>query len=55
MIKKAVEQIYSVKVLTVRTSKRHGKLRSYRGRVGKTRGKKRAVVVLHADYHIDLF
>ncbi len=55
MIKKAVEEIYSVKVLSVRTSKRHGKLRAYRGRVGKTRGKKRAIVVLHADHHIDLF
>ncbi len=55
MIKQAVEEIYKVKVLSVRTAKRRGKARAYRGRVGKTRNWKRAVVVLHSDYHIDLF
>lgn len=54
-IKEAVEKIYNVKVLTVRTSNRLGKLRRHRQGVGRTRNTKKAVVVLHSDSHIDLF
>ena len=54
-IKQAVEKIYNVKVKDVRTSNRKGKPR----RRGYTRGStahwKKAVVVLDAEYRIDLF
>lgn len=55
MIKQAVEKIYNVKVQTVRTANRKGKVRRVRYKMGKTSDWKKAVVVLHADYHIDLF
>jgi large subunit ribosomal protein L23 len=55
MIKHAIERIYNVKVLSVRTANRKGKRRRYRYKTGETRGWKKAVVVLHADHHIDLF
>jgi len=54
-IRQAIEKIYNVRVQTVRTSTRAGKKRRYRMTVGTTRGWKKAVVVLHPDYHIDLF
>jgi large subunit ribosomal protein L23 len=55
-IKRAVEQIYSVKVLEVRTSNRKGKPRRVRwNQWGATKHWKKAVVVLQPDYHIDLF
>lgn len=55
IIKQAIEKIYSVKVLSVRTSRRRGKKRRYRYKTGMTAEWKRAVVVLHGDSHIDLF
>jgi len=54
-IRNAVEKIYSVRVTDVRTSRRPGKLRRHRFRTGRTREIKKAVVVLHPDFHIDLF
>jgi large subunit ribosomal protein L23 len=54
-IKQAVEKIYSVKVLEVRTANRKGKPRRAGYSRGKTRHWKKAVVVLHSEYHIDLF
>jgi large subunit ribosomal protein L23 len=54
-IKQAIEKIYSVKVLSVRTANRKGKARRVRYKTGKTADWKKAVVVLHADHHIDLF
>ena len=54
-IKQAIEIIYKVKVLSVRTANRRGKQRRVRYKIGKTPDWKRAVVVLHHDYHIDLF
>jgi len=54
-IKKAIEDIYDVKVLEVRTANRKGKTRRLRYQWGKTRRWKKAVVVLHADHRIDLF
>jgi large subunit ribosomal protein L23 len=54
-IRQAVEQIYEVRVLKVRTMKRRGKVRRYRYTRGRTAGMKKAVVTLHADDHIDLF
>ena len=55
VIKQAVELIYNVKVASVRTANRVGKRRRVRYKVGKTRDWKKAVVVLRADYHIDVF
>jgi len=54
-IKQAVEKIYGVKVLDVRTAVRKGKPRRTGMRWGSTRHWKRAVVVLHEDHRIDLF
>ena len=54
-IRQAIEKIYNVRVLEVRTSLRRGKTRRYRMTRGQTRHRKKAVVVLHPDYHIDLF
>lgn len=54
-IRQAIEKIYNVRVLKVRTSIRAGKRRRYRLSYGQTRSWKKAVVVLHPDYHIDLF
>jgi large subunit ribosomal protein L23 len=55
MIKQAVEKIYGVKVDSVRTSNRRGKRRRVRFKMGTTSDWKKAVVVLKADHHIDLF
>ncbi len=55
MIRQAIERIYDVKVLSVRTSNRQGKRRRVRYKTGKTADWKKAVVVLQADSHIDLF
>ncbi len=54
-IKQAVEQIYSVKVLEVRTMNRKGKPRRTRYKMTKTSDWKRAVVVLDENSRIDLF
>ena len=54
-IRNAIEKLYNVRVLNVRTANYIGKLR-HRGRLyGRTRSWKNAVVVLHEDYRIDLF
>ncbi|MCE5186699.1 MAG: 50S ribosomal protein L23 [Planctomycetaceae bacterium] len=54
-IRNAVERLYSVKVTDVRTANIKGKPRR-RGRdFGTTKSWKKAVVVLHPDFHIDLF
>ena len=55
MIREAIEKIYNVKVTTVRTANRVGKRRRVRFKIGKTADWKRAVVVLDANHHIDLF
>jgi ribosomal protein L23 len=54
-IQSAVEHIYNVKVVDVRTNVRPGKSRRHRYHIGRTPDVKKAVVVLHPDYHIDLF
>lgn len=54
-IKQAIEKIYDVKVLEVRTANRKGKPRRSGFRWGTTSHWKKAVVVLHSEYHIDLF
>ena len=54
-IKQAIERIYGVEVLEVRTANRRGKPRRIGYKTGKTSRWKKAVVVLHEDHHIDLF
>ncbi len=54
-IKQAVEKLYDVKVVDVRTANRKGKPRRRGWIVGTTSHWKKAVVVLHEDHHIDLF
>jgi len=54
-IKQAIEKIYDVKVVDVRTANRKGKPRRTGRFSGKTRHWKKAVVELHEDNHIDLF
>ena len=54
-IRQAVEKIYNVKVQSVRTANRKGKMRRVRYKTGRTADWKKAVVVLQANYHIDLF
>ncbi len=54
-IRDAVEKIYGVRVVDVRTSNKQGKVRRFRYRYGQTRQTKKAVVTLDRDSHIDLF
>ena len=54
-IRKAIESLYDVKVVEVRTANRQGKLRRRGKSTGRTRTWKKAIVVLHEDFHIDLF
>jgi large subunit ribosomal protein L23 len=54
-IKQAVEKIYDVKVVDVRTMNRKGKPRRSRFRMTKTSDWKRAVVVLDENSRIELF
>jgi len=54
-IKQAIEKIYNVKVMEVRTANRRGKRRRMGYKVGTTHHWKKAVVVLHPDHHIDMF
>jgi large subunit ribosomal protein L23 len=55
MIRQAIEKLYNVRVLSVRTAARQGKSRRVRFKTGKTRDWKKAVVVLREGFHIDLF
>ena len=54
-IKNAVERIYKVKVQKVRTANRKGKYRRKGRNYGMKKKKKKAVVFLDPDFHIDLF
>ncbi len=54
-IKKAIEDLYEVKVADVRTMNRIGKARRRGRSIGRTSSWKKAVVVLAEQYRIDLF
>ncbi len=54
-IKDAVQKLYGVRVMSVRTSNKQGKRRRVRWRWGRTRQTKKAVVVVDHNSHIDLF
>ncbi|MFI4913026.1 MAG: 50S ribosomal protein L23 [Sedimentisphaeraceae bacterium JB056] len=54
-IKKAIEDLYEVKVSDVRTMNRIGKERRRGRNIGRTSSWKKAIVVLNEKYKIDLF
>ena len=54
-IRRAVESIYHVRVLSVATQTRPGKTRRYKYGYVKTTPTKRAVVKVHPDDRIELF
>lgn len=54
-VRKAVEELFDVKVTKVRTQTRKGKMRRYKFRFGKTADWKKAIVQLHPDHRIDFF
>ena len=54
-IKAAVEELFNVRVLKVRTQMRLGKHRRYRFKVGRLSNWKKAIVKLHPDHKIEFF
>jgi large subunit ribosomal protein L23 len=54
-IRKAVEALYGVRVLSVATQNRPGKVRRFRYGYINTPTTKRAIVKVHADDRIELF
>lgn len=54
-IKRAVEELWEVRVDEVRTQNRKGKPRRHRTAMGRTRGWKKAVVKLHEEDRIAFF
>jgi len=54
-VRRAVEELFDVKVAKVRTQNRLGKVRRFRFRQGKTVSWKKAVVTLRPEHRIDFF
>ncbi len=54
-VRKAIESLFDVKVLKVRTQHRKGKPRRTRFRYGYTKDWKKAIVTLDAEHRIDFF
>jgi large subunit ribosomal protein L23 len=54
-IRRAVEELFDVKVASVNTQNRKGKPRRYRFRRGHTKRWKKAVVTLDPEHRIDFF
>jgi len=54
-IKAAVEELFHVRVIKVRTQNRLGKKRRYRFRVGRLPNWKKAIVTLHEEDRIEFF
>lgn len=54
-IRKAVEELFDVKVISVNTQNRKGKPRKTRFRVGRTKVWKKAIITLDPEHRIDLF
>lgn len=54
-VRRAVESLFDVKVVKVRTQTRKGKNRRFKYRMGRTADWKRAIVELHSDNRIDFF
>ena len=54
-IRRAVEEMFDVKVVRVNTQTRKGKPRRTRVRVGRTKKWKKAIVTLDSEHRIDFF
>lgn len=54
-IRRAIEELFNVKVVRVNTQNRRGKRRRVRYNVGFTRRWKKAIVTLDPEYRIDFF
>ena len=54
-IKRAVEELFNVKVVKVRTQCRQGKPRRHKFRFGHTKNWKKALVTLDEEHRIDFF
>ncbi|MCA9212866.1 MAG: 50S ribosomal protein L23 [Planctomycetales bacterium] len=54
-VRNAIESLFNVKVVKVRTQNRRGKSRRYRFRHGVTKSWKKAIVTLAADDRIEFF
>ena len=54
-VKRAVEEMFNVKVVKVRTQNRKGKPRRHKWKLGYTRDWKKALVTLDAEDRIDFF
>jgi large subunit ribosomal protein L23 len=54
-IRLAVEELFDVRVLKVRTQSRKGKPRRYRFRHGRTKDWKKAIVTIDSEQRIDFF
>ena len=54
-IRKAVEELFEVKVVSVNTQNRKGKPRKTRYRMGYTKDWKKAIVTLDKEHRIDFF
>ena len=53
-IKRAVEEVFSVKVMAVNTLKTKGKTKRFQGRIGRRPGYKKAVITLKEGDTIDV-
>ena len=53
-IKEAIEKLFDVKVKSVNTLIRGGKLKAFKGRLGRLSDTKRAVVTLEEGHRIDV-
>lgn len=54
-VKRAVEELFNVRVLWVNIQNRRGKPRRVRWRIGYTKAWKKAIVKLHPEYRINLY
>ncbi len=54
-VKKAVEDLWDVRVIKVRTQNRKGKPRRYKRNFGRTKDWKKAIVQLHEEDRISFF
>jgi large subunit ribosomal protein L23 len=54
-IRRAVEELFDVKVIRVNTQTRKGKVRKSRFRTGATKSWKKAIVTLNEEHRIDFF
>lgn len=54
-VRKAIETLFDVKVVKVRTQNRKGKNRRFKFRIGRTADWKKAIVQLDSEHRIDFF